>query len=67
VNAAKNVTSGGMPAAACNQWRDIEPARTGKSSNRINDLVSQINSAASTTPKVQASIVNGAVADFRLW
>ena len=61
VNAAKNVTSGGMPAASV-QINGVTlslPAQE-SSSNRINDLVSQINSA-STTPKVQASIVNGAL------
>ncbi|GAO72766.1 flagellin [Comamonas sp. E6] len=61
VNAAKNVTSGGMPAASV-QINGVTlslPAQE-SASNRINDLVSQINSA-STTPKVQASIVNGAL------
>ena len=61
VNAAKNVTSGGMPAASV-QINGVTlslPAQE-SSSKRINDLVSQINSA-STTPKVQASIVNGAL------
>lgn len=61
VNAAKNVTSGGMSAASV-QINGVTlslPAQE-SSSNRINDLVSQINSA-STTPKVQASIVNGAL------
>ena len=61
VNAAKSVTSGGMPAASV-QINGVTlnlPAQE-SASNRINDLVTQINSA-STTPKVQASIVNGAL------
>lgn len=61
VNAAKNVTSGGMPPASVQiNGVKLNLSAQESSSNRINDLVSQINSA-STTPKVQASIVNGAL------
>ena len=62
VNAAKNVTSGGMSAAAVriNGVNFTLPAQD-SASNRVNDLVKQINASTGTTPKVQASIVNGAL------
>ncbi|QXZ09032.1 flagellin [Comamonas sp. Y33R10-2] len=61
VSSAKNVTSGGMPAASVqiNGVTFTLPAQE-SANNRINDLVTQIN-AGSTVPKVQASIVNGAL------
>ena len=61
VSAAKNVATGGLPAAAVeiNGTTFTLPAQE-SASNRVNDLVKQIN-ASSTSPKVEASIVNGAL------
>ena len=62
VSAAKNVPSGGMPAASVqiNGATFTLPAQDSASS-RVNDLVRQINASTSTTPKVEASIINGAL------
>ena len=62
VSAAKNVLSGGMPAASVqiNGQTFTLPAQDSASS-RVNDLVRQINASTSTTPKVEASIINGAL------
>ena len=62
LNAAKKVTSGGMDAASVtiNGATFDLPAQE-NASNRVNDLVKQINASTATNPKVQASIVNGAL------
>ena len=61
LNAAKSVPSGGMEAARVRiNGVNFELPPQESASNRVNDLVKQIN-ASTTTPKVEASIVNGAL------
>lgn len=62
VAAAKSVATGGLPAAAVeiNGATFTLPAQA-SASDRVNDLVKQINASTSTSPKVEASIVNGAL------
>ena len=62
VTAAKNVATGGMPAATVQiNGTTFTLAAQESASGRVNDLVKQINASTSTSPKVEASIVNGAL------
>ena len=62
VTAAKNVATGGMPAASVQiNGATFTLAAQESASDRVNDLVKQINASTSTSPKVEASIVNGAL------
>nr|WP_174862263.1 flagellin [Comamonas jiangduensis] len=62
VQAAKNVASGGMPAAAVTiNGQTFNLSAQEKASDRVNDLVEQINNATYSggNSTVKASIVNG--------